>query len=334
LSTVLVTGSAGFIGYHLCARLLDAGVRVVGLDNLTDYYDVALKHARNERLSSRPGYEFLHHDVADRDYLCALLAREPFSTVFHLAAQAGVRYSVENPAAYIHSNVDGTLSLLEAARHAPKKPHLVIASSSSVYGSSDRYPYREDDPADRPLALYGATKRSGELMGHAYAHLFGLRVTMLRFFTVYGPWGRPDMALYKFVKAVVEDRELELYNGGDMVRDFTYVDDVVDGVLAIEAARRGGDQPGFDVFNLGAGQPRPLREFLAAIETALGRKARVKELPFQDGDVHKTHADIGKARGFCGYSPRFSVGEGVGRFVEWYLAFHEHPTPVRETAPR
>jgi UDP-glucuronate 4-epimerase len=317
-----VTGSAGFIGYHLCARLLESGTRVVGLDNLTDYYDVALKHARNERLAGHSGYEFLHHDVADREFMGALLAREPFTTVFHLAAQAGVRYSVENPAAYIHSNVDGTLSLLEAARHAPVRPHLVIASSSSVYGSSDRYPYREDDPADRPLALYGATKRSGELMGHAYAHLFGLRVTMLRFFTVYGPWGRPDMALYKFVKAVVEDRELELYNGGDMVRDFTYVDDVVDGVLAIEAARRGGDQPAFDVFNLGAGQPRPLREFLAAIETALGRKARVKELPFQDGDVHKTHADIAKASGLCGYSPRWSVGEGVGRFVEWYLEFH------------
>jgi UDP-glucuronate 4-epimerase len=294
---------------------------VVGLDNLNDYYDVALKEARNDQLSRHGGYAFTRGDVADQGLLARLLERERPSTVFHLAAQAGVRHSVENPSVYLHSNVDGTLSLLEAARHADRKPHLLMASSSSVYGASDRMPFREDDPADRPLALYGATKRAGELMAHAYAHLFGLRVTMLRFFTVYGPWGRPDMALFKFVKAVVEDRELELYNRGDMVRDFTYVDDVVDGVLGLDAARL-EQGPAYDVFNVGAGQPRPLSDFLAAIERALGKKARVRHLPFQDGDVHKTHADVGKIQERCGYAPRTSIDDGITRFVEWYRGFY------------
>jgi UDP-glucuronate 4-epimerase len=322
LSSVLVTGSAGFIGYHVAERLLRAGLRVVGVDNLNDYYSVALKEARNARLLREPGYEFVRGDLADKATLRDLLRGESFRTVFHLAAQAGVRYSLENPEAYLRSNVDATLNLLEAARFAPHPPHLMLASSSSVYGDSTRYPYREDDPADRPLALYGATKRADELMGHVYAHLFGLRVTMLRFFTVYGPWGRPDMALFRFVEAIVGDREIELYNGGDMVRDFTYVDDIVDGVLALDVARKAADQPLFDVFNLGAGQPQPLREFVEAIEQSLGRKARLRLLPFQNGDVHKTHADSTKLRTLCGYSPQTTIRDGVARFVEWYLDFH------------
>jgi UDP-glucuronate 4-epimerase len=322
LASVLVTGSAGFIGSHLARRLLRAGLRVVGVDNLNDYYPVALKEARNALLRAEPGYEFVRADLADKSILRDLLARERFDTVFHLAAQAGVRYSLENPEVYLRSNVDATLNLLEAARFAPHPPHLMLASSSSVYGASTRYPYREDDPADRPLALYGATKRADELMGHAYAHLFGLRVTMLRFFTVYGPWGRPDMALFRFVEAILADREVELFNGGDMVRDFTYIDDIVDGVVALDAARKNGDQPAFDVFNLGAGQPRPLRDFLEAIETSLKRKARVKELPFQSGDVYKTHADTGKLQKLCGYSPRTSIRDGVARFVEWFVTFY------------
>jgi UDP-glucuronate 4-epimerase len=322
LSSVLVTGSAGFIGYHLADRLLKAGVRVVGVDNLNDYYSVALKEARNAQLLLHPGYEFVRGDLADKTVLRELLHRDRFLTVFHLAAQAGVRYSLEKPEAYLRSNVDATLNLLEAARFAPQPPHLLLASSSSVYGASTRYPYREDDPADRPLALYGATKRADELMGHVYAHLFGLRVTMLRFFTVYGPWGRPDMALFRFVEAILADKEVELYNGGDMVRDFTYVDDVVEGIVALDAARKGEDEPSFEVFNLGAGQPQPLREFLGAIERSLGRKARVRTLPWQGGDVYKTHADITKLRQRCGYAPRTSIGEGVARFVEWFVAFH------------
>ncbi len=322
MASVLVTGSAGFIGYHLASRLLRAGLHVVGVDSLNDYYSVALKEARNARLLAEPGYEFVHADLADKSVLGELLGRGRFATVFHLAAQAGVRYSLENPEAYLRSNVDATLNLLEAARFAALRPHLMLASSSSVYGASTRYPYREDDPADRPLALYGATKRADELMGHVYAHLFGLRVTMLRFFTVYGPWGRPDMALFRFVEAILADREVELYNGGDMVRDFTYVDDIVDGVVALEAARQREDQPAFDVFNLGAGQPRPLRDFLEAIEASVGRKARVKEMPFQDGDVYKTHADTAKARQLCGYAPKTSIREGVARFVEWFRTFY------------
>ncbi|HET7292125.1 MAG TPA: NAD-dependent epimerase/dehydratase family protein [Vicinamibacteria bacterium] len=321
LST-LVTGSAGFIGYHICQRLLRDGARVVGLDNLNDYYSVALKEARNARLLAHPRYEFHLRDLQDKDLVRGLLVREGFDTVFHMAAQAGVRYSLEAPEAYLKSNIDGTLSLLEAARFAPNKPHLLMASSSSVYGASDRYPYREDDPADRPLALYGATKRANELMGHAYAHLFGLRVTMLRFFTVYGPWGRPDMALFRFVKAIREGREIELYNNGDMVRDFTYVDDIVDGVLALDAARKREGQPLYDVFNIGASQPRPLRDFLEAIEASVGEKARVKPMPFQSGDVYKTHADVGKLRALCGYEPRTGIREGVARFVEWYVSFY------------
>jgi UDP-glucuronate 4-epimerase len=294
----------------------------VGIDNLNDYYAVELKEARNARLLAHAGYEFHRRDLADQGFLRDLLAREAFETVFHLAAQAGVRYSLDNPEVYLRSNVDGTLNLLEAARHAPAKPHLLMASSSSVYGASERYPYREDDPADRPLALYGATKRANELMGHAYAHLFALRVTMLRFFTVYGPWGRPDMALFKFVKAIVEDQEIELYNGGDMIRDFTYVDDIVEGVLRLDAARQSPGQPLFDVLNIGAAHPRPLHEFVAAIEKSLGRTARVRRMPFQAGDVYKTHADVSRLQALCDYSPRTEVGDGVARFVDWYLGFY------------
>jgi UDP-glucuronate 4-epimerase len=197
-----------------------------------------------------------------------------------------------------------------------------MASSSSVYGASERYPYREDDPADRPLALYGATKRANELMGHSYAHLFALRITMLRFFTVYGPWGRPDMALFKFVKAIVEDREIELYNGGDMVRDFTYVDDIVEGIVRLDSARKAAGQPLYDVFNIGAARPRPLKDFVAAIEKGLGKTARVKLLPFQSGDVYKTHADVSRLQALCDYSPKTDVTDGVGRFVKWYLDFY------------
>jgi UDP-glucuronate 4-epimerase len=315
----LVTGVAGFIGSHLAERLLAQGDQVIGVDCFTDYYPRWIKEKNKAKLDGKQGFELVETNLQNME-LKPLLAR--VNNVFHLAAQAGVRYSLENPEAYLRSNVDATLNLLEAARFAPHPPHLMLASSSSVYGASARYPYREDDPADRPLALYGATKRADELMGHVYAHLFGLRVTMLRFFTVYGPWGRPDMALFRFVEAILADREVELYNGGDMVRDFTYIDDIVDGLVALEAARTREDQPAFDVFNLGAGQPRPLRDFLEAIEASLGRKARVKEMPFQSGDVYKTHADTTKARQLCGYSPKTSIQDGIARFVDWFRTFY------------
>jgi UDP-glucuronate 4-epimerase len=325
--TVLVTGAAGFIGYHLCERLLRDGARVVGVDNLNDYYSVELKQARLARLETRSAFEFHRGDISEPEVLPPLLQDHPVETVFHLAAQAGVRYSLDNPRAYTRANVDGTLNLLEAARSASPQPSLLLASSSSVYGLSERHPFREDDPADRPVALYGATKRATELMAHAYAHLFGLRVAMLRFFTVYGPWGRPDMALFRFVKSILEDREVELFNAGEMVRDFTYVDDVVDGVVGLEQARLAPGQPLFDIFNIGAGCPRRLREFLAAIERGLGRKARVKLMPFQPGDVAATHADVSHLASVCGYAPKTSLEEGIDRFLAWYLEYHGGQVP-------
>jgi UDP-glucuronate 4-epimerase len=316
--TCLVTGSAGFIGFHLSQKLLDEGYAVVGVDNLNDYYSVDLKEARNRVLLAREGYTFHKEALQNQDFLHKLFREHEFADVFHLAAQAGVRYSLEKPHVYLGSNVDGTLHVMEAARHARIKPRLMLASSSSVYGLSKALPFRENDPADCPTSLYGATKRANELMGHVYAHLFGLRVTMLRFFTVYGPWGRPDMALFKFVKAVDEGDSIELYNHGNMVRDFTYVDDIVEGIWRLHGVRGTEGLPDYDVFNIGCGHPRTLGEFVAAIEGALGKRAKVEHRPFQPGDVHQTSADISKIRAACGYEPRTSVERGVARYVEWY----------------
>jgi UDP-glucuronate 4-epimerase len=321
----LVTGSAGFIGFHLSKRLLADGYQVVGLDNLNDYYSVELKQARNAILAKMPGYRFVKADLQDKAELHKLFKTHAFETVFHLAAQAGVRYSIENPELYLRSNIDGTFNLLEEARHAKHKPHLLLASSSSVYGLSNRFPLREDDPADRPVALYGATKRSNELMGHSYAHLFALRVTMLRFFTVYGPWGRPDMALFKFVKNILEGKEIEVFNGGDMIRDFTYIDDIVEGMTGIDRVRgalRNTELPLYDVFNIGCANPKTLMEFVHAIETAIGKKAKLKQMPFQPGDLYKTFADVSKIAAVCGYSPKTKIEDGVAAFVKWYREYH------------
>ncbi len=316
----LVTGSAGFIGFHLCQNLLEQGHEVVGLDSFNDYYDVKLKEARNAILEKQPKFKLFREHLENKRFLLDLVANQPFSAVFHLAAQAGVRYSLDNPEAYLRANVDGTLNILEAARFAAQKPHLLMASSSSVYGLSTRLPFSEDDPADRPVALYGATKRADELMAHSYSHLFGLKVTMLRLFTVYGPWGRPDMALFKFVRAITEGRPIQLFNGGDMTRDFTYVDDVVQGMLGLY---RAGDMlPAYDVFNIGCGSPRPLKDYVSAIEKALGRKAQIEELPFQAGDVHRTEADLSKLRRLTGYAPRTQIEEGVAQFVAWFQQYH------------
>jgi UDP-glucuronate 4-epimerase len=320
----LVTGSAGFIGFHLARRLIADGHRVVGYDDLNDYYSVELKRARLELLSRSEQFTFVKAKLEDGDAVREQFDKHEFSTVFHLAAQAGVRYSLEHPEVYIRSNIDGTLNILEAVRRTRRaKPHLLMASSSSVYGLSERYPLREDDPADRPVALYGVTKRSNELMGHSYAHLFGLRVTMLRFFTVYGPWGRPDMALFKFVRAILEDKEIEIYNNGDMVRDFTYVDDIVDGMLGLEKSRLDPKLPAYDLFNIGCSHPRTLMEFVRAIEKATGKKARLKNMPFQSGDIYKTHADVSKIRAACGYAPKTEIERGVAEFVKWYRDYHK-----------
>lgn len=322
MSKVLITGSAGFIGFHLSQRLLDQGYEVIGFDNLNEYYSVELKQARNQILEKNSRYSFVKANLEDKAALNDIFSRNQFDTVFHLAAQAGVRYSLEKPELYVSSNLTGTLNILEAARFAKKKPHLLLASSSSVYGLSESYPLREDDPADRPVALYGATKRSNELMGHSYAHLFGMRVTMLRFFTVYGPWGRPDMALFKFVKAITNGDEIELYNGGDMIRDFTYIDDIVDGIIGLERSRQDSKLPNYDLFNIGCSKPRTLMEFVQAIEKSLGKKAKIKKMPFQAGDIYKTFADVSKIHESSGYSPRVNIEDGVDRFVRWYREFY------------
>ena len=320
-TTFLVTGSAGFIGFHLSQKLLESGAQVIGFDNLNDYYPREIKLARNSILSQNPGYQFIEGDLVDQPLVEKLFAENNFQSVFHLAAQAGVRYSLTHPRAYLKSNIDGTLNILEAARHCKAPPSLLIASSSSVYGLSDRYPLREDDRADQPVALYGATKRADELMAHSYSHLFGLRTTLLRFFTVYGPWGRPDMALFMFTRAMLRGEEIEVFNHGDMIRDFTYVDDIVEGMIGLERERGREGQPAYDVFNIGCANPTPLMDFIRAIESNLKVKAKLKMMPFQPGDVYKTFADVSKLSALTGYQPKIRIEQGIPRFLDWYCDY-------------
>jgi len=316
--TYWVTGSAGFIGFHLSQSLLKKGHRVVGVDNFNPYYSPELKRARNELLLRYPHFEFFQMDLTDKNDVLDLVKRYSFDSIFHLAAQAGVRYSLENPEAYLRSNIDGTFHILEAARYFTPHSHLMLASSSSVYGLSQQFPFREDDPADQPVALYGATKRSTELIAHSYSHLFDLKSTMLRFFSVYGPWGRPDVALFRFVEQIVNGEVIEIYNHGDMIRDFTFVDDIVDGIIALDQARVTLDKPRFDIYNIGCSHPRTLMEFITTIEACLGTEAKKKFLPFQPGDIYKSMADITKIESVCGYRPKVQMEEGVARFVKWY----------------
>ncbi|MGE4231754.1 MAG: GDP-mannose 4,6-dehydratase [Bacteriovoracia bacterium] len=320
--TYLVTGSAGFIGYHLSERLLSMGHHVVGFDNLNNYYDVNLKLARNDRLKKNERYQFIHDNLTNKPSIVSLFAKNKFKAVFHLGAQAGVRYSLEKPEVYVESNIHGTLNILEAARYSDSKPHLLLASSSSVYGLSRKFPFSEDDPADKPAAIYGASKRANELMGHSYAHLFGLRVTMLRFFSVYGTWGRPDMALFIFVKKILNNEPIELFNKGNMIRDFTYVDDIVEGMLALEKNRLNPELPMYDIFNIGCANPRNLTDFLALIEKNLNKKAQIVHAPFQPGDVQMTVADVTKLQNLTNYKPKINIEEGVANFVKWYLEFY------------
>lgn len=331
---ILVTGAAGFIGMHACQRLLVRGDEVVGFDNLNDYYDPALKDARLSRLMGKDGFNFLRGDVADTAGLIALFERERFDGVIHLAAQAGVRYSLINPHAYVQSNLAGFVNILEGCRHHGVR-HLVYASSSSVYGGNTRLPFSEHDAVDHPVSLYAATKKSNELMAHTYSHLFGLPTTGLRFFTVYGPWGRPDMALFLFAKAILENRPINVFNHGDMMRDFTYVDDIVEGVLRV-LDRPAEANPGYDsgapdpatsnvpyrVFNIGNNQPVRLMDYIAALESALGKTAEKRMLPLQPGDVPATFADTTLLDEWVSFRPATSVTEGVARFVEWYRAYY------------
>ena len=331
---ILVTGAAGFIGSHVCHRLLDAGQPVVGLDNLNAYYDPTLKAARLARLTTRPGFTFSKTDLADRPAMEALFASHRPATVIHLAAQAGVRYSLENPHAYVEANLVGFMNILEGCRHHGCG-HLVYASTSSVYGLDQAMPFSEHRGAGHPMTFYAATKKANELMAHSYAHLFRLPCTGLRFFTVYGPWGRPDMALFKFTDAILAGRPIELYNNGNMVRDFTFVDDIVEGIVRI-SSRPAAPDPAWDaqqpdparssapwrVFNIGNSDPVPLMRYVEALESALGRKAERTLLPMQPGDVPATSADVSELEAATGFRPQTTVEDGVRRFVAWYRDYY------------
>lgn len=323
--TVLVTGAAGFIGYHVCEALLERGERVLGVDNLSPYYDVNLKKARLGRLERHGGFSFGLVDIVDRGALAAVVSRhEPIPRVIHLAAQTGVRHSLEDPFAYARANVLGHLTVLELCRSLPALEHLVYASSSSVYGAASKPPFGVKECADTPLSLYGATKRADELMSYSYSHLYRLPATGLRFFTAYGPWGRPDMAAYQFTRAMLAGEPIRVFNRGDMKRDFTYIDDVVTGVLAVldEPPRVSNAGPACRLYNIGNNRPEPLRRYIAVLEQAIGVKARLKLEPMQPGDIKETCADIGPIQRDFGFAPKTSIDEGIPRFVEWYRRYH------------
>ena len=330
---ILVTGAAGFIGMHVSQLLLARGDTVVGLDNLNDYYDPQLKRDRLARLTPHARFRFVKMDVADRDGMAKLFATERFDRVVHLAAQAGVRYSLVNPQAYIDSNIVGFTNVLEGCRYNEVQ-HLAYASSSSVYGSNTQMPFSESHNIDHPVSMYAATKKANELMAHTYSHLFGLPTTGLRFFTVYGPWGRPDMALFLFTKAILEDRPINVFNHGKMVRDFTFVDDIAEGVVRV-LDRAATADPDFDaarpdpsrssapyrVFNIGNNDPVKLMDFIEAIESAVGKTAQRNYMPLQDGDVPATYADVSQLSEWTGFTPATPVREGVARFVDWYREY-------------
>ena len=333
--TALVTGAAGFIGFHLTRRLLADGWRVTGIDNLNDYYDPALKRDRLALIQNHEHFGFFELDLADRTGMEQLFDEGNFAAVVNLAAQAGVRYSIENPRAYIDSNIVGFLNILEGCRHSDAVRHLVYASSSSVYGANTSYPFSVHDNVDHPVSLYAATKKSNELMAHTYSHLYGLPTTGLRFFTVYGPWGRPDMALFKFVRAILSDEPIDVYGHGNMRRDFTYIDDIIEGVVRVMTAIPEGDPSwtGDDpdpscsaapwrVYNIGNNNPVELLRFIEVIEEALGRKAVRNLMPMQPGDVPATAADVEALSAAVGFHPSTPIEAGVRRFVDWYLEYY------------
>jgi UDP-glucuronate 4-epimerase len=322
---ILVTGAAGFIGYHLSEALLARGERVIGIDSLNDYYDVTLKEARRDSLLRHNAFSFEHADIADRTAVEALARKHPEITqVVSLAAQAGVRYSLENPYAYVHSNILGQVVMLEFCRHLDNLEHFVYASSSSVYGGNTKTPFAVEDRTDSPVSLYAATKKADEHMSHCYSHLYRIPATGLRFFTVYGPWGRPDMAAYIFTKAIAEGRPLRLFNNGDMKRDFTYVDDIVSGIIGCmgKPPVDDGVRAPHVVYNLGNHRSEPLRRFVEILEREVGKKAIIEYAPMQPGDVKETYADIEASVRDFGYKPTTPIDVGLPRFVAWYREFH------------
>ncbi|WP_460164017.1 NAD-dependent epimerase [Pseudomonas sp. S2_F03] len=323
--TVLVTGAAGFIGYHTVKRLCLQGLEVIGLDNLNDYYSVALKRARLEQLSALQGFHFQKMDIVDKPALMGLFNEYRFTEVVHLAAQAGVRYSQHNPDAYAQSNLVGFLNVLEACRHHPPA-HLIYASSSSVYGANSKLPFSVDDRVDHPVSLYAASKRANELLADSYCHLYGLKASGLRFFTVYGPWGRPDMALFKFTEAILKGQPIDVFNHGQMARDFTYIDDIVEGIVRLRLKPplpNQADEGVNRIFNIGRGMPIALLDFIECLESALGIKAQRNYLPMQPGDVIKTWADVSALADWVDFSPQVAVEAGVAQFVEWYRHFYQ-----------
>ncbi len=335
MSRILVTGAAGFIGFHTARLLLDRGDEVIGLDNLNEYYDVRLKQARLARLEGSPGFSFHKIDLAERSAMESLFAENQPEIVIHLAAQAGVRYSLTNPHSYTNANVTGFLHVLEGCRHTTVR-HLVYASTSSVYGANTHMPFAEEESANHPLTLYAATKKANELMAHAYSHLFRIPTTGLRFFTVYGPWGRPDMALFLFAKSILEGKSIPVFNGGNMMRDFTFVDDIVEGVIRVADRPPTGnpdwksDDPDpatssapWRIFNIGNNRPTQLMRYIEVLEECLGRKAECQMLPMQPGDVPATWADVDALDKAVGYRPSTTIEVGVRRFVEWYRDFYQ-----------
>jgi len=331
----LVTGAAGFIGFHVTKKLCEQGHEVIGIDNLNDYYDVNLKLARLNELKPYSSFTFIKLDLADREGIAALFSQQKFDRVIHLAAQAGVRYSIDNPMAYADSNLIGHLTILEGCRHN-KVQHLVYASSSSVYGLNNKTPFSTSDSVDHPISLYAATKKSNELMSHTYSHLYGIPTTGLRFFTVYGPWGRPDMALFKFTKAIINGEPIDVYNHGDMQRDFTYIDDIVEGIIRIQDTipQKNNDwkvesnsvaesSAPYKIFNIGNGNPVKLLDFIQSLEDSLNIKADKNFMPMQAGDVYQTFADVEDLFNAVKYKPATSVESGVGEFVKWYKGFYK-----------
>lgn len=315
----LITGAAGFIGFHLAKALLEKGEAVIGIDNLNDYYDVDLKHARLEMLKAYEQFQFGKIDIADDQALDDFLKDKEFRKIIHLAAQAGVRYSLENPKAYVRSNLVGHVNMLEVARHKAGLEHMLYASSSSVYGGREDLPFKEEDRADEPVSLYAATKKSDELISHTYAHLYDIPLTGLRFFTVYGPWGRPDMAYFSFTKKILAGEQIEVFNHGDMLRDFTYVDDIIAGILAmLEKGPIKQENAPHKVYNIGNNKPETLEDFLKTLEFELATKAVRKNLPMQPGDVPATYADITEIKNDYGFKPETNLQQGLKKFVEWY----------------
>ena len=331
---ILVTGAAGFIGFHTSKRLLEEGHDIIGLDNVNDYYSVELKNSRLDILNKFEKFKLYRDDLADNEAVAGLFKKEQPQRVIHLGAQAGVRYSLDHPHAYIQSNVVGTLNILEGCRHN-KVEHLVFASTSSVYGLNAKYPFSVGDSVNHPVSLYGATKKDNELMAHSYAHLYNLPVTGLRFFTVYGPWGRPDMALFIFTKNIREGKPIDVFNRGDMIRDFTYVDDIVEGVVRVvmkvpepnsnwDGTRPdpGSSPAPYRIYNIGSNSPVKLMDFIKEIEKNLGKKAEMNMMPFQLGDFYKSHADVSSLMEDFGYKPKFNIQIGVKNFVEWYTSYY------------